>query len=117
MKNKILSLAPDEEVQVIGHGCKSLVKIKNSEEELHTIKTDALENKSSITVSTFGFDELKLYVMFEDYYQLMMNQPSLPCDIEDCIHNLMDYHNEKIYGKSGNDLDANGYDYQCIAYD
>lgn len=116
MKDKILSLAPNEEVQIIGHKCKSLLKVRNKEQELHVEETDPISDKATMEVTTFNFSDLKQYVIFEDYYQLIMNEGRLPSEIEDCINKLMNYHEDKIYGKSGGNLNAKDYDYQCISY-
>lgn len=116
MKDKILSLAPNEEVQIIGHKCKSLLKVKNNQEELHVEELDVIDDKSTMEVVTFGFDDLKQYVLFEMYYQFIMETDNLPSEIEDCVNKLMNYHENKIYGKSGAELNAEDYDYQCILY-
>lgn len=116
MKSKILSLMPDEEVRVVGHNCKKLLKIKNSQKELNVKEIDDIEGKSTMEVTTFGYDDLKQYVMFEMYYQYIMEEDSLPNDIKDYINKIMIYHENKIYDKSGAELDAKGYDYQCILY-
>lgn len=116
MKDKILSLAPDEEVQIIGHKCKSLLKVRNKDEELHVEEVDPISDKATMEVTTFDFNDLKLYVVFESYYQLIMNEDTLPSDIQDCVNKLLNYHEDKIYGKSGKELNAEDYDYQCIQY-
>ncbi len=116
MKDKILSLSPNEEVQIVGHKCKSLLKISNIKEKLHVEELDSSSDKSTMEVTTFEFNDLKQYVIFESYYQLIMNEGNLPSEIEDCVNKLMNYHEDKIYGKTGANLDAKNYDYQCISY-
>lgn len=116
MKDKILSLAPNEEVQIIGHKCKALLKVKNNQEKLLVEELDVKDNESNMEVVTFDFDDLKQYVSFESYYLIMMDADRLPSEIEDCINKLMNYHENKIYGKFGEELNAEDYNYQCILH-
>ncbi len=116
MKDKILSLAPDEDVHIVGHKCKSMLKVRNIDEKLRIKEVDSTSDKATMEVTSFGFSDLKQYVVFEDYYQLIMNEGNLPSEIEDCVNKLMNYHEDKIYGKTGANLDAENYDYQCISY-
>lgn len=116
MKDKILSLASNEEIQIIGHKCKASLKIENSKEKLHIKELDVINDKPNMEVVTFNFDDLKQYVLFESYYLTIMESGKLPSEIEDYITKLMNYHENKIYGKCGEDLDVEDYDYQCVLH-
>ncbi len=114
MREPIISLSANEEINVIGHNCKYPLRIKNVDDELRVEELDVTKDKSTVEVTKFGFDILKPFVLFEDYYQLMNNLDNLPNEIEDCLNKLMSYHEKQIYGPNYIESDYNNIEFQCI---
>ncbi len=112
-KRRILSLAPEEEIYITGANCKYALKIKNANNELDVEELDQINDSSNVVLTPLSFDELKRYIILEEFSQLL-SAVEVPAVIEEQLKAVLDYHEELIYGKK--DVDMETTDFQCLTY-
>ncbi len=112
-KKKIFSLAPNEEVYITGTSCKYSLKIKNKNKELEVEEIDKINDSSNIVLTNLNFEELKRYILIEEYSQLI-DPIEMPKEMEEYVNKILKYHEYLIYGTKDEDMEK--HQFQCITY-
>ncbi len=112
-KRKILTLAPTEEVYITSTSCKYSIKIKNANVELNVEEIDKINDSSNVVLTNLNFEELKRYILIEEYSQLV-NSTDMPKEIEEYVNKILKYHEDLIYGNKDEDMET--HQFQCITY-
>lgn len=112
-KKRIFALAPNEEIFITSSSCKYSLKIKNVNAELDVEEIDKINDSSNIVLTNLNFEELKRYILIEEYNQLI-DSIELPQDLQEYVSKILKYHEDLIYGTKDDDMEK--HQFQCISY-